>query len=114
MKKKRQKKKKVIELNLGLSIQYVCVIITLLLVLCPYIHPIPRPQDPFSSPQPFLAPGTDFVEDNFSTHQRGGNSFRMIQDHYIYCALYLYYYYISPTSGHQALDPEGWGTLAPL
>ena len=35
----------------------------------------------------------------------------MIQMLYIYCALYFYYYYISPTSAHQALDPRGWGLL---
>ena len=33
----------------------------------------------------------------------------MIQVHYISCALYFYYYYISSTSDHQALDPRGWG-----
>ena len=33
----------------------------------------------------------------------------MIQIHYIYYALY-FYYYIS-TSDHQALDPRGWETL---
>ena len=41
-----------------------------------------------------------------------GNGFRMIQAHYVYCALYFYYYCISSTSDHQALDPgEGWGCL---
>ena len=35
----------------------------------------------------------------------------MIQGHYIYCALYLYYYYISSTSDHQALDLGGRGPL---
>ena len=35
----------------------------------------------------------------------------MIQAHYIYFVLYLYYYYISSTSDHQALDPRGWGAL---
>ena len=35
----------------------------------------------------------------------------MIQVHYIYCALYFYYYYIIPTSDNQALDPRGWGPL---
>ena len=29
----------------------------------------------------------------------------MAQAHSIYCALYFYYYYISSTSDHQALDP---------
>ena len=40
-----------------------------------------------------------------------GNGFRMIQVHNIYCALYFYYYYISFSSDHQALDPRGWGPL---
>ena len=34
------------------------------------------------------------------------DGFRVIQAHYIYCALYFYYYYISSTSDHQGLDPE--------
>ena len=41
----------------------------------------------------FLAPGTGVVEDNFSTDRVGGYGFGMIQAHYIYCALYFYYYY---------------------
>ena len=40
-----------------------------------------------------------------------GESFRMIQGHYEYYALYLYYYYISSTLGHQAVDAGGWGPL---
>ena len=40
----------------------------------------------------FLAPGTGFVGDNFST-DGGGDGFGMIQAHSIYCALYFYYYY---------------------
>ena len=42
----------------------------------------------------FLAPGTGFVEDNFSTDQGWGwgDGFGMIQAHYIYCALYFYCY----------------------
>ena len=35
----------------------------------------------------------------------------MIQVHYIYCVLYLYYYYVSSMSHHQALAPRGWGPL---
>ena len=38
-----------------------------------------------------------------------GDGFGMIQVLYIYCALHFYYYYISSTSDHQALDPGGWG-----
>ena len=34
------------------------------------------------------------MEDNFSTDQGGGDSFRIIQAHYIYCVLYFYHYYI--------------------
>ena len=31
--------------------------------------------------------------------------------HYVDCALYLYHYDISSTSGHQALDPRDWKPL---
>ena len=41
----------------------------------------------------------------------GGDDFRMIQVHHIYCACCFYYYYISSSSDHQALDPGGWGPL---
>ena len=41
-----------------------------------------------------------------------GDDFRTIQARSIYCALYFYYYYISSTSDHQALDPRGWGPLS--
>ena len=40
-----------------------------------------------------------------------GHGFRKIQVHYIYCALYFYYCYISSAPNHQALDPGGWGLL---
>ena len=52
-----------------------------------------------------LAPRAGFVEDNFST-DRGEDSFRMIQVHYAYWALYFYYYCISSTSDHHALYLE--------
>jgi len=52
---------------------------------------------------------TSFVEDNISTDWGGGDGFRMIQVHHFYCALYFYYCCISDASGHQALDPGGWG-----
>ena len=58
----------------------------------------------------FRASGTSFVVKNFST-DLGGGGLGMIWAHYIYCALYFYYYYISSTSGHQALHPGGWGPL---
>ena len=61
----------------------------------------------------FLASGTDFVEDSFSTDQGGvGGGLGMIQAHCISCALYCYYCYISSTSDHQALDSGGWGPLS--
>ena len=63
-----------------------------------------------------MALGTSFMEDNLSMDSglgRGANnSFGMIQEHYIYCALYFYYYYISSTLDQQALDLRGWGPLA--
>ena len=40
-----------------------------------------------------------------------GDGFGIIQAHYMYCALYFCYYYISSTSDHQAVDPRGWGPL---
>ena len=39
------------------------------------------------------------------------SAFEMIQIRYICCALYFYYYSISSTSDHQALDPKGRGPL---
>ena len=55
----------------------------------------------------FLTPGTSFMEDNFSKTSEGveRDGFRMIQIHYIYCALYFCYYYIGFTSEQQASDP---------
>ena len=64
-------------------------------------------------PPAFLALGSSFVEDKFSTDRRAGGWGEEFWDsmHYIYCAFYLYYYYISSTSDHQALEPRGWGPL---
>ena len=45
-------------------------------------------------PPTFLAPGTSFVENSFSTGWGWGDGFGMTQVHYICCALYFYYYYI--------------------
>ena len=39
------------------------------------------------------------------------DGFRMIQAHHIYCAFYFYYFYISFTSDHWALDLGGRGPL---
>ena len=36
----------------------------------------------------------DWFRGRQSFHRPGGVGFRMIQAHYIYCALYIYYYYI--------------------
>jgi len=54
-----------------------------------------------------LAPSTSFVEEDFSMDWGRGHGLRMTQLHYIPCALYFCYYYISSTSDHQALDPGG-------
>ena len=49
------------------------------------------------------------MEDNISTDGEWRDGLGMMQLHYIYCA--LYYYHISSTSDHQALDPGGWEPL---
>ena len=49
------------------------------------------------------------MEDNFFTGVGGWGGIGVIQLHYIDCALYFYYYYISPTSDHQASDPRVGG-----
>ena len=52
--------------------------------------------------------GLERVEDRFQgLEQRDGLG--MIQEHYTDCALYFYYYYVSSTADHWALDPGGWG-----
>ena len=48
----------------------------------------------------FLAPGANIMGDNFSMDWRWGDALRMIQVHYIYCALCIYYYFISSTPDH--------------
>ena len=59
----------------------------------------------------FLAPRISFMEDSFSTDGGWEDGFRMIQVHFIYCALYSYCYYISSISDYQALDTRGGGSL---
>ena len=66
---------------------------------------------------------TGFMEDSFSTDkcegegggvgvgEGVGDGFQMIQVPYISCALNFYYYHISSTSDHQAIEPRGWGPL---
>lgn len=59
-----------------------------------------------------LAPGTVFMEDNFSTLiQEEGAGLGMIQGHYTYCAPYFYYYDIGPHLRSLVFDPGGWGPL---
>ena len=55
----------------------------------------------------FMAPGTVSWKTIF-LRTGVGDGFGMIQAHYIYCTRHFYYYYISSTSDHQALDPGGW------
>ena len=64
--------------------------------------------DLYQWPPSFLAAGTCFTEDSFSMDLAVGDGFRMIQTHYLYCALYFYYCYIISTSDHQALDPGSY------
>ena len=68
-----------------------------------------------SGPQPFWHQGPvswkTVVSTDLGEKVGGGDGFRMIQMHYIYCVLSFYYYYISSISDHQALDPRGWGPL---
>ena len=59
----------------------------------------------------FLASGTSFGENKVSMGQAVVDDFVIIQVHYIYCTLYLYYYYISSASDHQASDPDDLRTL---
>ena len=58
----------------------------------------------------FLALGTGFMEDSFSMDWEG------LVPGWFKCVTFIlhccYYYYISSTSDHQALDPGGWGPLS--
>ena len=66
----------------------------------------------FSSPKPFGHQGLVSWKTIFPWTKGGGrDGFRMIRAHYIYCALYFYYYYISSTSDHQTLGPGDWRPL---
>ena len=47
----------------------------------------------------------------FPRTESGMDGLGMIQGGCIYCAFYVYYYYISSISDHQALDPRGRGPL---
>ena len=59
----------------------------------------------------FLAWGTTFVEDNFSTEQGRALVLGWFKNIAFILPLYLCYCYISSTSDHQALDPGGWESL---
>ena len=80
----------------------------------PFLSPAPPPVSGASSQgsglQCFWHLGLVSWKTTFPQTEEG-DGFGVIQAHYIYCALYFYYYYISSTWGHQALDPGGWGPL---
>ena len=65
-----------------------------------------------------MVPNLYGIRDQFHGRQffhelvAGRDAFGMIQVHFIYCVLYFFYYHISSTSDHQALDLRGWGLLA--
>ena len=60
-------------------------------------------------PQPFWHRGPALWWRQFFHGPGGGkDGFRIIQVHYIYCALYFCFYYIRPTSDNQALDRGLW------
>ena len=50
------------------------------------------------------------MEDNFPL-MGSGDGFRMVQVHYVSCALYFLDYYVSSTSDRRALDHRGRGPL---
>ena len=64
-------------------------------------------------PQPFWAPGTGFMQDNFSTDQGQGGGVVVVWGSFKCMTLIVHfissYYYVSSTSDHQALDLRGWG-----
>ena len=62
-----------------------------------------------NGPQPFWHQGLVSQKTIFPWTGNGGeDGFAMIQVHYMYCALYFHYYYISYTSDHQEFDPRDW------
>lgn len=61
----------------------------------------------------FLAPGTDFVEDSFSTNRGWGwDGFKMIQAPYAYHALYFEPEATADVTGGPSQRPGGQGPLA--
>ena len=61
-----------------------------MLLFSSVVHSLFSTRDWFCGKQFFHRPGIGV-----------GNSFRMIQMHYIYCALYFYYYYVTSASDHR-------------
>ena len=55
----------------------------------------------------FLSPWDQFHEKNFSVDQ--GDGFRMIQGHYIHCALYFSSYATIDLTGGSGPQLGGWG-----
>ena len=49
-----------------------------------------------------------WYNNNYPTFAYEGDDLDIIQMHYIYCELHLFYYYISFNSDQQALDPGSW------
>ena len=68
-------------------------------------HRTQRPTFPRRGPQPFRHRGLLSWKTIFSQGWVGG----VIQLRYTDCVLYFYYYYISPTSAHQAVDAIAGG-----
>ena len=58
-----------------------------------------------------VSQATGFTEDDFSKDGLEVGRLGLVQAHYIYCALYFYYYCTSSTSDHRALDPRDWAPL---
>ena len=66
-------------------------------------------RDWLSGGQVFHGPEGNNVGERVVTD--AGDGFRIIKAHYIYRVLKKkYYFYISSTSDHSALDPGDWGT----
>ena len=64
-----------------------------------------------SNSQPFWHQGPILWKTIFPHTGGWEGGLGMTQEHYIYCALYFYYFYISSISDHQALDTWSWGPL---
>ena len=70
----------------------------------------------WNGPQPFCTRDWFCGRQMFPRTRAWGGQFEMIQAHYIYCALYFYYYYISFTPDPQALDDSSgnpYSTVSP-